>query len=105
MDNERIKELQFLMRTMTPIPVTDSRQNEVLQTVFYNDFYTISELIEEGHLEYIGHQRDLLCLRPMNNFSVFINNEVRNLKGGEIVTMSLTQGGRTEFEDWLATND
>lgn len=105
MDNDRIAELQFLMRTNSAIVITDSRNNEVLQTVFYRDFYTIQELIEEGYLEYIGHQRDLLCLRPFNSFSVFVDNEVRKLKGGEIVTMSLTQSGRTEFENWLATTN
>ena len=105
MDNDRIKELQFLMRTKSPIVVTDSRNNEVLQTVFYSDFYTIQELIEQGYMEYIGHQRDMLCLRPFNSFSVYVDNEVRKLKGGEIVTMSLTTSGRSEFENWLATTN
>ena len=105
MDNDRIQELDFLMRTKTPIVVTDSRNSEVLQTVFYSDFYTIQELIEQGYMEYIGHQRDMLCLRPINSFSVFVDNDIRKLKGGEIVTMSLTQDGRSEFENWLATTN
>ena len=70
MENDRIQELQFLMRTNVPIIVTDSRNNDTLQTVFYSDFYTIQELIEHGYMEYIGHQRDMLCLRPFNSFSV-----------------------------------
>jgi hypothetical protein len=103
MDYERIKELNFLLRTNSIIPVTDSRRNEIFQTEFYSDFYTVQELISEGHIEYIGHQKDLLCLRPFNSFSVYISGETRRLKGGEIVTMSLTSSGRNEFEEWLAT--
>jgi len=103
MDNERIKELQFLMRTGSAIPVTDSRKAEVFQTIYYSDFYTIQELISQGYLEYIGHQKTLLCLRPLSAFSVYISGEIRELKASEIVTMSLTTPGRNEFEQWLAT--
>lgn len=106
MDHERKKELQFLMRIGAVI-VTDSRTSEVLQTVFYNDFYTIQELISEGYMEYIGHQKAMLCLRPINNFRVYISvndGEVRELKAGEIITMSLTTSSRNEFEQWLATS-
>lgn len=103
MEPERIKELNFLLRTNSTIPVTDSRRNEIFQTVFYSDFYTIQELISEGHIEYVGHQKDLLCLRPFNNFSIYIAGKTRKLKGGEIITMSLSTSGRNEFEEWLAT--
>lgn len=103
MENERIKELNFLLRTDTPVPLTDSRRAQLFETVFYDDFYTIQELVEQGHLEYIGHQKSCLCLRPYNSFRVYVNGEVLNLRGGELVTMSMTQVGKSEFENWLAT--
>jgi len=102
MDNERIKELNFMMRTGTPIPVTESRAAEVFQTTFYDDFYTISELVDQELIEYVGHQKDYICLRPYSNFSIFIAGDVRELQRGEIVTMSLTDTGREEFNTWLA---
>ena len=102
MEIERIKELQFLMRTGSPIPVTDSRKAEVFQTSYYSDFYTIQELISQGFLEYIGHQKAMLCLRPLSSFTVYISGDLRDLKASEIVIMSLTTPGRNEFEQWLA---
>ena len=103
MDNPRQQELRFLMRTDAAIPVTDSRSNDLFQTEYYSDFYTIRELVEEGYMEYIGQQKEYVCLRPLNSFKMYINMEIRTLVGGELVTMSLTKDGRTEFEDWLAT--
>ena len=106
MDYERRKELNFMLRIGAPIPVTDSRSDEVFQSIFYSDFYTLQELIGEGLLEYVGHQKSLLCLRPFKSFAVYISNdEIRNLQAGEIVTMSLTTSGRNEFEQWLATKE
>lgn len=105
MDYERRKELNFMLRIGSPIPVTDSRNHEIFQSIFYSDFYTIQELITEGLLEYVGHQKDLLCLRPYQSFTVYVSDEVRDLKSGEIVTMSLTNSGRSEFEEWLATKE
>lgn len=105
MDYERAKELSFLLRVGSAIPVTDSRNHEIFQSIFYSDFYTIQELITEGLLEYIGHQRDLLCLRPFQTFSVYIGEEIRELQAGEIITMSLTSSGRNEFEEWLSAKE
>jgi len=105
MEYDRLKELHFLLRIGSPIPVTDSRSNELFQTLFYSDFYTIQELITEGLLEYIGHQKALLCLRPFKSFSIYDGREICNLKSGEIITMSLTTSGRNEFEEWLATKE
>ena len=56
-------------------------------------------------MEYIGHQKALLCLRPFKSFAVYVGDEVRELQAGEIVTMSLTTSGRSEFEEWLATKE
>lgn len=102
MDNERIKELNFMMRTGTPIPITESRTAGLFQTMYFNDFYTISELVEQKLIEYVGHQKDYICLRPYTNFKIYIAGDVRELQGGEIVTMSLTDSGRDEFNTWLA---
>lgn len=107
MDYERRKELHFMLRVGSPIPVTDSRSHEIFQSIFYSDFYTIQELIGEGLLEYVGHQKSLLCLRPFKSFAVYVGDggEIRNLQAGEIVTMSLTTSGRSEFEEWLAAKE
>lgn len=102
MDNERIRELNFMMRTGTPIPITESRDAEFFQTKCYDDFYTISELVEQKLIEYIGHQKEYICLRPYTNFKIYIAGDVRNLRGGEIVTMSLSDNARDEFNAWLA---
>ena len=105
MDYERRKELNFMLRTGSPILVTDSRSSDLFQSIFYSDFYTIQELISEGLMEYIGHQKSRLCLRPLRSFAVFDGDDVRNLASGEIVTMALTTTGRSEFEEWLATKE
>jgi hypothetical protein len=105
MDYERRKELEFMLRVGSPIPVTDSRSHEIYQSIFYSDFYTLQELIGEGLLEYIGHQKSMLCLRPLKSFAVYVSDDVRELKASEIVTMSLTTSGRNEFEQWLATKE
>lgn len=102
MDNERIKELNFMMRIGAPIPVTESRATKLFQTVYYNDFYTLSELVEQKLIEYVGHQKNYICLRPYTNFKIYIAGDVRNLQSGEIVTISLTDTGRAEFNTWLA---
>lgn len=103
MDNLRKQELRFLMRIDAAIPVTDSRNNDLFQTEYYSDFYTIRELVEQGYLEYIGQQKEYVCLRPINSFKMYINMEIKTLVGGELITMSLTKDARSEFEDWLAT--
>lgn len=102
MDNERTRELNFMMRTGVPIPITGSRAAEIFQTTYYDDFYTISELVERGHIEYVGHQKEYICLRPMTDFRVYVAGDVRELQSGEIVTISLSDGGREEFNTWLA---
>jgi len=103
MDKERIKELNFMLRTGVPIPVTDSRTAQLFQTIYYNDFYTIQELVEQKHLEYVGYRKEYICIRPYTNFHVYIAGDVKRLQSGELVTMSLTTDGRHEFEKWLST--
>lgn len=103
MDIQRQQELKFLMRIDSAIPVTDTRSSAIFETEFYSDFYTIRELVEQGYMEYIGHQKEYLCLRPINSFRMYINQEIKDLQGGELITMSMSRDSRTEFESWLAT--
>ena len=105
MDYLRIQELRFLMRTGAAIPVTESRDSELFQTQFYSDFYTIRELVEQGYMEYVGQQKEYVCLRPKNSFTMYINLELKDIVGGELISMSLTNAGRREFDEWLATQD
>lgn len=102
MDILREQELRFLMRIDSAIPVTDSRASKLFETEFYSDFYTIRELIEQGYIEYVGQYQEYLCLRPVDNFRIYINREIKDLKGGEIITMSMTQDSKNEFDNWLA---
>ena len=105
MEAHRLQELNFLVRTNTPIPLTESRKNTVFEDNLYDDFYTVNELIEQGYLAYVGKDKHYqLFLRPLSNFSVFVTDYVWSLKSGEIVTLALTREGHTEFEEWLARN-
>ena len=101
---DRAKELNFLVRTKTPVLLTESRKSTVFEDDLYDDSYTIKELIEEGYLEYVGKDKNYqLFLRPRNDFSVYIVDSVCFLKGGEIVTLALTRAGHTEFEEWITS--
>ena len=105
MDYLRQQELRFLMRTGSAIPVTESRDSELFHTEFYSDFYTIRELVEQGYMEYIGQQKEYVCLRPINSFTMYINLELKDIVGGELITMGLTKQGRIEFDEWLAAQN
>lgn len=105
MEANRLQELNFLIRTNTPVPLTESRENAVFDDDLYNDFYTVKELIEHGYLDYIGKDKNFqLFLRPRQSFSIFVVDEICFLRGGEIVTLALTKAGHTEFEEWIASN-
>lgn len=104
MEENRLQELNFLIRTETPVPMTESRMNAVFQDDLYNDFYTVKELIEEGYLDYVGKDKNYqLFLRPRQNFSIFVVDDVCFLRSGEIVTLALTKAGHTEFEEWITS--
>ena len=94
MDKLRQQELQFLMRTGSAIPVTESRDSELFNGIYYSDFYTIRELVEEGYMEYVGQQKSYVCLRPKNSFTMYINLELKDIIGGELITMGLTERGQ-----------
>ena len=101
----RIQELNFLIRTNTPVPLTESRRNGVFEDDLYDDFYTIRELIEQGYLEYVGKDKNYqLFLRPRKDFSVFVVDDICFLRSGEIVTLALTRQGHTEFQEWVTGN-
>jgi len=101
----RIQELNFLIRTNTPVPMTESRSSGVFEDDLYDDFYTIRELIEQGYLEYVGKDKNYqLFLRPKADFSVFVVDDICFLRSGEIVTLALTRAGHTEFQEWVTSN-
>lgn len=101
----RIQELNFLIRTNAPVPMTESRRNDVFEDDLYDDFYTIRELIEQGYLEYVGKDKNYqLFLRPRKDFSVYVDNNICFLRSGEIVTLALTRQGHTEFQEWVTSN-
>lgn len=105
MEENRSKELRFLIRTKTPVPLVESRTGALFEDDLYDDIYTINELIEQEYLEYIGKDKNYqLFLRPLCDFEVFIVNEIWSLKSGEMVTLSLTKAGHTEFETWIQNN-
>lgn len=105
MDEHRLQELNYLIRTKTPVPMTESRNSATFEDNLYDDVYTISELIEEGHLEYLGRDsHNQLYLRPIHDFSVYVMREVSHLQSGEIVKLSLTKSGQTEFDSWVQGN-
>lgn len=105
MEENRLQELNFLIRTGTPVPMTESRANAVFQDDLYDDFYTVKELIEHGYLDYVGKDKNYqLFLRPKQNFSIFVVDDVCFLRSGEIVTLALTKAGHTEFEEWITSN-
>ena len=97
--------MHFLIRTKTPVPLTESRNSTVFEDELYDDFYTIKELIEEGFIDYIGKDKNFqLFLRPKENFSIYITDNIWELRSGEIVTLALTKAGHAEFEDWIAND-
>lgn len=101
----RLQELNFLVRTNSPVPLTESRNSAVFEDDLYDDFYTIKELIEAGYLEYVGKDKKYqLYLRPRYDFSIYILDSICYLRNGEIVTLSLTRAGHTEFEEWITNN-
>jgi hypothetical protein len=108
MKANRLQELNFLVRTNTPIPLTESRLDAAFEDDLYNDFYTVKELIEHGYIEYVGKDKNYqLFLRPLRDFSIYVvdqrGGDVCFLRGGEIVTLALTKAGHTEFEEWIAS--
>lgn len=105
MEESRLQELNFLIRTNTPVPMTESRINAVFQDELYDDFYTVKELIEHGYLDYVGKDKaHQLFLRPKQNFSIFVTDDIWFLRSGEIITLALTEQGHTEFEEWITSN-
>ncbi len=103
MESRRKAELDFLIRSKTPVAIIESRTNPAFEEDIYDDFYTLQELVATGHLEYIGHQDNYFYMRPKSNFPVYVVDEVRDLEAGTIVKLYLTSDGKDEFERWLET--
>jgi hypothetical protein len=103
-EQARKKELEFLIRIHTPVTLVESRNHADYVNAVYDDFYSLSELVQQGFLDYIGHSHQYFYLRPTFDFSVHIVDEIRNLRSGEIVKLALTTSGRRDFEAWLETS-
>jgi hypothetical protein len=103
MESRRKNELDFLVRTKTPIPIVESRTNVAFEEDTYDDFYTLQELVQQQFLEYIGHNKNYFFMRPRTKISVYVSEQIRELESGEIVKLYLTEEGRSEFERWLDT--
>lgn len=103
MESRRKTELEFLVRTKSPVPIVESRTNSAFEDDIYDDFFTLQELVQQQFLEYIGHQQNYFFMRPRTNLSVYVSDQIRELESGEIVKLYLTETGRSEFESWLDT--
>ena len=102
MNAERIRELNYLLRTDVPLPVVSERDSvEQTDEYLYGDHYTLRELVEQELFSYLGHKDKMFFLRPRRDFRMFVIDEILTIKSGEIVRLSLTEAGRTEFVRWL----
>jgi hypothetical protein len=102
MNEQRIDELHFLLRTDVPVPVVSERTgNMYADEDIYDDHYTLRELVQLGLFTYLGHKEKVFFLRPKQSFRMFVIDEILEIKAGEIVRLSLTEAGRTDFVRWL----
>lgn len=100
MEKHRIAELEFLLRTQTPVPMVETRNHPVYQQQPLDDHFTVSELIEQSLLKYVGRTDHRLFVRPQTNFSVLITDEVRELTAGEVTVLQLGEWGNRDFAEW-----
>lgn len=101
MNTSRRNELEFLLQTNTAIPLIETRNSELFESGLYDDYYTISDIIECELAEYVGKSRNKVYLRPLRNFYVYVVGEIRKLHTGEIVMLYLGDNGKREFEEWI----
>lgn len=101
MNESRLQELRHLIRTNVPVPVVSERAGDTYGTDLYDDHFTLRELVQGGMMTYLGHKEKIFFLRPMRDFKIFVLDEIRELKGGEFVQLSLTDAGRADFVRWL----
>jgi len=98
-DKKRQKELNFMLRIGTPIPIIECRPPKDMED-FFNDHFTVQELIQHGLFDFIGKNIQWLYIRPKQSFDVFIGGDVRSLTCGEIVIMELGENGKKQFKMW-----
>lgn len=101
MNTDRKRELEFLLKTNTAVPLIETRASELFDTGLYDDYYTIPELIDSKLVEYVGKSKNKVYLRPLRNFYVHVLHEIRKLQTGEIVMLHLGDNGKKEFEEWV----
>lgn len=101
MKESRLHELRFLIKTDVPLPVVAERAGDTYSSDTYDDYYTLRELVQIDLLTYLGHKDKVFFLRPKQDFRIFVVDEIRDLKAGEIIRLSLTEAGKTDFVRWL----
>lgn len=99
-NKKRQKELDFMLRIGTPIPVIECRPPKDLEE-FFADHFTVQELIQHGLFDFVGKNIEWVYIRPRQDFEVFIGGDVRSLTCGEIVIMELGENGKKQFRTWM----
>jgi hypothetical protein len=101
MKESRKKELDFMMRIGTPIPIVESRPPKEMEE-FFDDHFTVTELIQHGVFDFIGQNIQWLYIRPKQDFEVCIGSEIRRLTSGEIIILEMSENGKKEFKMWIS---
>lgn len=99
MNYERERELEYMLRTHTAIPVVETRKL-IADNCLYDDHYTLTELIEIGLVEYVGQSLSQLYVRPKQSFKIYVTDQIKQLTSGEIVLLQLGDDGKREFDEW-----
>lgn len=97
MEPGRIAELNFMVRTQTPVPVVESRNDPVFSDSLLDDHYTFGELISEGLMRYVGRVNQEVYVRPLTSFAVYTGSETRHLVQGEIVMLEISNWDHEEL--------
>lgn len=100
MKTKRAKELNFLIKTKTPVCLIETRSLSLIDTGIYEDHYTVPELIDFGLVEYIGKIKNKIYIRPLRSFCVYVLGEKKNLYNGDIVVLCLGDVGKKDFDKW-----
>lgn len=100
MDEKRTKELEFMLRIGSPIPIVECRPPADMEQ-FFGDHYTIPELISHGIVDFLGKNTQWFYIRPKQNMEVYISGDIRELVAGEIIVLELSEVAKKEFRTWL----
>ena len=98
MSSDRASELQFLLRTKTPVLITDVRDQHS-----QDDWYTVTELLDQQLLSYLGSCPQGVFVRSTVDFSVmwWQCDQPQRLLAGSILVLDLSKQGQQLLECWL----